>query len=418
MVIVGALVWGGAVLGGCSERPPADGVAEVASALGNPGGAQACVVGTSSLRIGQRVSTSGGLAANSLSMESGAVANGGANINNVNGATVRISGATINGTVRIAGAAPSAANGELVNGGKIVGTVITGAGQQAVLPTLTVTPGNTAVTVNSGGPARTLAPGNFAAVNVNGSQLTFTAGTYNLASLTINGGTVTFDTSGGAINVNVQGTIAVNGGNLVAGDSSLVTLYSNSAASNALSVNAGVASLPATATAPNGGITIGSRVTVTGCVGARNLDLEPDAVVKSAERLKVPTDGSLVSSQFSYPAGAPIRVVASGVVVWGGCDPVNCPDSGSCNFTRLGDAQFHSDNCFTGPDPTFHAPAFDFPIQLFVNGAALPTTPFAPNHVYTVSVPGTGGPFAFGYNDIPGTFVDNSGTFTVVITTP
>jgi hypothetical protein len=222
-------------------------------------------------------------------MEAGAVVNGGANIDNVAGATVRISGATINGTVRIAGAAPSATNGELINGAMIVGTVITGAGQQAVLPTQVVTPGATAVAVNGGAPARTLAPGNFAAVNVNGSQLTFTAGTYNLASLTVNSGTVMFDTTGGAINVNVRGTITVNGGNLTAGDSSLVTMYSNSNAPNAVTVNPGVASVPATVTAPNGGLTIGSRVTVSGCVGARNVDLEPDAVVTSSnERPKLP----------------------------------------------------------------------------------------------------------------------------------
>ena len=78
--------------------------------------------GTNSLRIAERVTTSGGIATDSLDMESAATANGGANINNVNGGTVRIAGATINGTVDIAGAAPSVANGELINGGKIGGS--------------------------------------------------------------------------------------------------------------------------------------------------------------------------------------------------------------------------------------------------------------------------------------------------------
>jgi hypothetical protein len=409
------------LLGACGgERAaPAGDMESTARALGNPGGAQACVVGTASLRIGARVATSGGLAANSLTMESGAVANGGANINNVNGALVRISGATINGTVRIAGAAPSAANGELVNGGRINGPVITGAGLQAVLPAHAVTPGTTAVNVNAGDPPRAVAPGSYAAVSINGSRATFTAGTYNLASLTVNSGaTVVLNTTAGAVTINVSGTITVNGGTLTAGDPSLVTFYSNSAAGNAVSINAGVAAFPGTVTAPNGGIGVGSRVTVSGCVGARNVSFDPDATLKSIETLIVPTDGSSVFSQFSYPAGANVTIRIAGLVVWGGCDPVNCPNGGSCNFIRLGDAQFHSDNCFTGSDPTFHAPAFDFPIQLFLDGGPLPTTPFAPSHVYTFVVPGNGGPFVFNYNDIPGTFVDNSGTFTVTISTP
>jgi hypothetical protein len=402
----------------CSSQGPAgeENVATKSDALGLPGGAQACVVGTTSLRIAQRVTTSGGLAANSLSMESGSVANGGANINNVGGAQVRISGATINGTVRIAGPAPTPQNGQLINGAVINGPIITGAGLQAVLPTQNVTPGATSVTVNSNDPPRTLAPGNYAAVSVNGSRLTFTAGTYNLASLTINAGsTVVFDTAGGAVNVNVQGTITINGGTLSAGNPALVTLYSNSTAGNAVTVNAGVTSFPATVTAPRGGVNIGSRVTVSGCVGGSTVNIEPDSRVNSIESLIVPTNGNAVSSQFSYPASTNVRIVVSGLIVWGGCDPVNCPNGASCGFTRLGDAQFHSDNCFTGPDPTFHAPAFDFPIQLFMNGAPLPATPFAPNHVYTFTVPGTGGQFVFNYNDIPGTYPDNSGTFTVTI---
>ena len=406
------------VIGGCTgQGTSGDDVEVKRGALGNPGGAQACVVGTASLRLSSRVTVAGGVAANSLVVEGGSVVNGGANINNVGGALVRISGATINGTVRIAGAAPSAANGQLINGAVINGPVITGAGQQAVLPTLTVTPGATSITENANDPPRTIAPGNYAAITVNGSAVTFTAGTYNVASLTINAGTVTFNTAGGAINVNVLGTIAVNGGTLSAGSPAAVTLYSNSSASNAITVAAGVATVPATFTAPNGGVSVGSRVTVNGCLGGRNVNIEPDSRVnaRSLETLTVPTNGNVVQSALTYATGTTASVLISGQIVWGGCDPVNCPNGGSCNFTRLGDAQFHSDNCFTGSNPTFHSPTFDFPIQLFMNGAALPATPFAASHVYSFVVPGNGGRLSFNYNDIPGTFVDNSGSFTVTI---
>lgn len=407
-----------AALAGCnSQGSSGDDVQVKQGALGNAGGAQACVVGTTSLRLASRVTVAGGIAADSFTVEGGSVVNGGANINNVGGATVRISGATINGTVSIAGAAPSAANGELINGAVINGPVITGAGLQAVLPTLTVTPGATSITENSNDPPRTIAPGNYAAITVNGSSVTFAAGTYNLASLTINAGSTTFNTSGGAVKVNVLGTIAVNGGTLAAGSPAAVTLYSNSSATNAINIAAGVPTVPATFTAPNGSVTVGSRVTVNGCLGGKNVDIEPDSRVnaRSSETLTVPTTGAVVTSALTYATGTTASVLISGLVVWGGCDPVNCPDGGSCNFIRLGDAQFHSDTCFTGPDPTHHSPTFDFPIQLFMNGAALPATPFSASHVYSFVVPGNGGHLTFNYNDIPGTFVDNSGSFTVTI---
>jgi hypothetical protein len=247
-----------------------------------PVNAQACVVGTNSLRLAESVTTAGGIATNGLDMEPGSIANGGANINNVGGAVVRISGGTINGTVFIAGDAPSTANGELLNGGKIVGPVFSGAGLQATLPVLVVTPGTVAITVNTTDPARSIAPGNYAAVTVNGSRVTFHAGTYNLVSLTINSGAqVVFDTSGGPVAIGVAGAITVNGGLFTAGNAAEVTLYSGASGSNAVVVNAGVASFPATITAPNGGVTIGSRVGVLGCVGGKNVDFEPNSSASS-----------------------------------------------------------------------------------------------------------------------------------------
>jgi hypothetical protein len=381
--------------------------------MGSAFAAQECVVGTTSLRIAERATTSGGIACDSLVMEPGAVANGGANINNVNGAQVRISGATINGPVGIAGAAPSTANGELLDGGKIVGTVTTGAGTQATLATHAVPAGTTPITVNSGGPARTILPGNYGAVLINGSMVMFAAGTYNLLSLAINAGATTFNTSGGPIAINVQGAISVNGGTFSAVNPASVTLYSDSSASNAVTVGSGVSSFPGTITAPKGNVTIGSRVIVNGCVGGKNVDFEPDSRIKSCETLAVPTDGSFVSSQFSYASSATVNLQVSGEIVWGGCDPVNCPDGASCNFTRFGDAQFHSDNCFTGPNPTFTT--FNFPIQLFLDGGPLPVTPFSANHVYSFTLPGVDGPFVFNYNDIPGDYGDNSGSLVVTI---
>jgi len=243
------------------------------------GGAQACLIGTRSLRLGQRVTTVGGLATNALSMESGAVANGDANINNTTTSQVRISGATIRGNVQIAGAAPSSANGELVNGGTITGTVTSGSAQQSTLATHAVPVGTVNVTVNPGNPPTSqIVPGNYGAVTVNGSKLTFKSGTFNLSSLIVNSGAqIVFDTSTGPVDINVQGAITLNGTASALG-TGLVTLYTNSSnASNAVTINAGVGSLPATITAPNGGVSVGSRSTVVGCVGGKDVLLQPDS---------------------------------------------------------------------------------------------------------------------------------------------
>jgi hypothetical protein len=248
------------------------------NALGSGGGPQACLIGTHSLRLGQRVTTVGGLATNALSIESGAVANGDANINNTTTSQVRISGATIKGNVQIAGAAPSAANGELINGGTITGTVTPGSAQQSVLPSHAVPVGTANVTINPGNPPTSqILPGNYAAVTVNGSKLTFKSGTFNLSSLVVNSGAqIVFDTSTGPVDINVQGSINLNGAASVVG-TGLVSLYGNSSSSNAVTINAGVGKIPATITAPNGGVAIGSRNTVVGCVGAKDVTFEPDS---------------------------------------------------------------------------------------------------------------------------------------------
>ena len=108
----------------------------------------------------------------------------------------------------------------------------------------------------------------------------FASGSFNLASLTVNSGAqIVFDTSTGPVNINVQGTISFNGGVASVLGTGAVTLYSNSSASNAVTVNAGVGSLPASITAPNGGVSVGSRNTIVGCVGGKDVAFEPDSHV-------------------------------------------------------------------------------------------------------------------------------------------
>ncbi|HKO49011.1 MAG TPA: hypothetical protein VJV79_14870 [Polyangiaceae bacterium] len=275
------LLLGAATLAACgSEGGSSDeNASSTGSALSSGGGSgQACLVGTRSIRLGQRVTTVGAVASNALSIDSGAVATGDANVNNTSTSQFRINGGTLNGNLQIAGPAPSTANGQLVNGGKITGTVTSGSATQSTLASHPVPAGTVAVQINSGSPPASRIPGNYGAVQVNGSKLTLTSGTYNFASLTVNSGAqIVFDASAGPVDINVQGTINFNGGLASVVGTGLVTLYSNSSAPNAVAINAGVGSLPATITAPNGGVVVGSRNTIVGCVGGKDVAFEPDA---------------------------------------------------------------------------------------------------------------------------------------------
>ena len=238
---------------------------------------QACVVGTSSLGLAVGASVSSGIATDNLTMGASSVVNGGANLNGA----VSIAG-TLNGVVDITGAAPSTANGELVGAGAVTGTVVTGAGRQAVLATQTVTPGTANVTLHAGA---ALAPGNYGAVTAN-AGMTFTAGTYNLASLTIGGGPhVTFDTSKGAITILVQGAVTINGAMEATGDPTKLTLYSAASGAAVTFNSSGAASFPGTILAPNGQITIGSGYTITGCVGGAVVNLGQSASVTGTQSI-------------------------------------------------------------------------------------------------------------------------------------
>ena len=140
-------------------------------------------------------------------------------------------------------------------------------------------------------------------------------------------------------------------------------------------------------------------------------------VIKNIECISVPTDGTAVLSNQIYGTGTTVRITVAGEVEWGGCDPVNCPLAGACGFMRYGDAYFHVDTCFNAGN-LMHAPEFNYPIQLYMDGGPLPTQAFQPSHVYDYTINGNGGKFSFSYNDILGDYPDNKGNFSVCISTP
>jgi hypothetical protein len=129
------------------------------------------------------------------------------------------------------------------------------------------------------------------------------------------------------------------------------------------------------------------------------------------ETLIVPTDGGVVHSHNAYPAPSSVRVVASGSIVWGTCNPAGCPDAGACMFQRIGDAKYISDDCFASTYTTFAGTE----IGLFMNGGPVSWGPYSPTHIYSAIVSGTNAPLAFHYNDCSTCYGDNSGSFSVRI---
>lgn len=129
------------------------------------------------------------------------------------------------------------------------------------------------------------------------------------------------------------------------------------------------------------------------------------------ETMNVPTNGAVVQSQGVYAALSSFRVVVSGMVVWGACDQVTCPNAGACGYTRIGDANYLSDDCFGSTYMMFGATK----IALLLNGSIVPWGPFSATHVYSAVVPGNDGHFSFRYNDCGSCYADNSGSLVVSI---
>ena len=150
------------------------------------------------------------------------------------------------------------------------------------IPTQTFTAGSGTFEVQND-KTITLAPGAFGNTTIRArSKTTFTAGTYKFASLLIEPGTVIrFDTSAGAINLNVTDSVDLEGpidfGNLTG---SKVALYSNGCN---VTLNGSV-NFPGTITAPHADVVTRNSAAIQGCVWGRQVELGPhqDAIVGSS----------------------------------------------------------------------------------------------------------------------------------------
>ena len=129
------------------------------------------------------------------------------------------------------------------------------------------------------------------------------------------------------------------------------------------------------------------------------------------ETLSIPSDGTVIVSQRSYPTSSDYWIVASGTYIWGGCDPVNCPNGGDCGYIRYGDANWITDDCWDSHYDLFYG----YYISLYMDGENVNWGDYSENHIYAITRQGNDGPFSFRINDGPDWYPDNSGSLTVRI---
>jgi hypothetical protein len=152
--------------------------------------------------------------------------------------------------------------------------------------------------------------------------------------------------------------------------------------------------------------TYGSARHVAYAVGL--VPVEPEVPL---EILSIPSDGTVITSQRSYSSSLDYRVEVSGTYVWGGCDPVNCPDGNLCNYIRYGDAEWLTDDCWDSHYNLFQG----WDISVFINDTDVNWGAYTENHKYSTVRRGNNGPFTFRIEDCPPCYVDNSGSLTVRI---
>jgi hypothetical protein len=133
------------------------------------------------------------------------------------------------------------------------------------------------------GAVRTLSPGNFGNMTIRArSRVTFVAGTYNFASLNIEPD-VQIAITGGAVNINVQGTVQIGDRTQVVAAGGMLLLYSNG---SQLVIGTDVR-FDGIIAAPNAAVSVSSRTSINGCLGGSSVFLDTD-IHLSAGSLTLP----------------------------------------------------------------------------------------------------------------------------------
>lgn len=212
----------------------------------------------------------------------------------VSGGDVKIGDRThVQGNVTAAG---------FINANFTAGATISGAQKQhapfsaMTIPTKTVTPGTTNLTVNSGqGTAASpfnFAPGSYGTVTINSNNVVaLSGGVYQIGTLVVNADTTLIlnQTAAAVIDLRVQTNLQlgdrliVKPGTTPAGV--VAQFYSNQNTTTEVRVGTDINPFPMALTVPNGTIRIASRTVITGSLAAKFVNFDPDVGVS-----RVPVD--------------------------------------------------------------------------------------------------------------------------------
>jgi len=198
------------------------------------------------------------------------------------------------------------------------GATISGAQKQhaafssLTIPTKTVTPGATNVTVNSGqGTAASpfnFAPGSYNTVTINSNNVVaLSGGVYQIGTLIVNADTTLIlnQTGAAAIDLRVQTNLQlgdrliVKPGTTPAGV--VAQFYSNQGPTTEVRVGTDINPFPMALTVPNGTVRISSRTVITGSVAAKTVNFDPDVGVSRVPADAVVGSGVTTLEFLGYP---------------------------------------------------------------------------------------------------------------------
>lgn len=237
------------------------------------------IFSTDGTTLGDRTRISDGSVGSNLAVNIGN--DGLLNVNVLAGGNVQIGDRTrIQGDVTTAGTTTRSPTG----GSVVLGVVHEQASYTSqTIPTKTVTPGSTTVTV-ANGVTQTVAPGSYGVVTLRAnSKVTFTTGTYRVAQLVIEPDvTLTLDQPTGPIDMQVRDALSfgdrvVVKSGAVTAPNTIAQFYSDQ--TSEVRVGTDIALLPIALSAPKGSIHVYSRTNVVGSLMGKTVMLEPDVGV-------------------------------------------------------------------------------------------------------------------------------------------
>jgi len=269
-------------MGGTAYGGQGGGTAQVGAGGGGAAGGgmlpapRGCLIGTTSLQIGDSVTISGDVATDALTLGIRSIINGDVNV---------FGRAMLGAMSRINGSLDSRESVSLATGATVAGgTHVPGVAAQSRLPLVAFSEGNAPVAIDSASP-HILPPGDYGAVDIQArATLTIQGGTYTLGSLNVGQLAKLIVENSAPISLFIQGSVMVASGvSIQVAGAEPVLIYSNG---STLTV---AASLPApievVAPSANATIIAGDSCVIGGCIGAGSLSIQAGCSVNGMSTL-------------------------------------------------------------------------------------------------------------------------------------